>query len=238
MRSGGIRCGAWWAVFCLAMGCGGRADSGSGAPAGPLAACGDSCSQSEVSASCSSICAKLAQAGCSAGSGDCATSCSSAVSMTPACSSLALAFLRCLETAQPTCPTSRQAQFVACDSAQQSLEDCLNRAGPTVVTSPSGPSAGGPLGAGSPVPADVCPDIPRPVGGGSCSGGGSASASGSSSGSGATATCESSCQDSAGNTWQASCAGSTCTCTFNGGQACTCMMTGAPGTCSSCCPGT
>src|SRR5215831_20160386 len=143
MKTGGIRCGAWWALLCLAAGCGGRAGSNSGAPAGPLATCGDRCSQSEVSDSCSSTCAKIAQAGCSTGS-DCATGCSKSLSTEPSCSSFALAFLRCLETAQPTCSASGQPEFVACDSAQKDVEDCLNRVAPTAVGSPTGPGAPGP----------------------------------------------------------------------------------------------
>jgi hypothetical protein len=235
MRSGGIFCGTWWVVLCLAPGCGGRADSGAGAPAGPLATCGDNCSQTQVAASCSSTCGKIVQAGCSFGTGDCATSCSNVVSVMPSCSSLALAFLRCLETNEPTCSAGMgsMVDFVGCDSAEQGLQSCLDSNVRPVVVSPVG-SAGPAVGSAGPVPASVCPNIPRPVGGaGACAGGGGGSGS-----SGANApTCDSTCQDSTGNTWQASCADSTCTCSYNGGSPCTCTQTGPPGTCSSCCPG-
>jgi hypothetical protein len=219
MKASGILCGACSVALCLALGCGGRADSRPNAGSGPLATCGDSCSPAQVSSSCSAICDKIAQAGCSAGSGDCVTGCATSVSMTPACSSQALAFLRCIETMEPTCSASGMAQsFVGCDSQQQALEGCYRG---------SSNPARGPGGA---VPASVCPGIPRPVGGGECS----ASVSVAPGSNGPTA-CGASCQDSTGNKWQADCSGSTCTCTYNGGQSCTCAMTGAG--CSSCCPG-
>jgi hypothetical protein len=83
------------------------------------------------------------------------------------------------------------------------------------------------------VPADVCPDIPRlsAAGPSACSGGGGGTPGGP-------VTSMTSCQDGAGNTWSASCTGSTCTCTYNGGAPCTCTVTTAPGMCGSCCPGT
>jgi hypothetical protein len=219
MKASGILCGAWSVALCLAVGCGGRADSGPNTGAPPLATCGDSCTPAQVSASCSATCDKIARAGCSAGSGDCVTGCSGSVSMTPACSSQALAFLRCIETKEPTCSGSGMVQgFVGCDSQQQAVEGCT-RGSPNPAT--------GPLGA---VPASVCPGIPRPVGAGECS----SSASVAPGSNGPTA-CTTSCQDSTGNNWQADCSGSTCTCTYNGGQSCTCAMTGAG--CTSCCPG-
>jgi hypothetical protein len=221
MRSRGILGGAWWVALCLAAGCGGRADSGSGSGTGPLASCGDSCSPAQVTASCSGTCDKIARAQCSSGSGDCVTGCADTVSMTPACSSLALAFLRCLETQEPTCSDSGTAQyFGGCDSQQQALETCF--------VGSSNP-AKGPAGT---VPASVCPDIPRPSAGeSSCSAGASVMP-----GSNGPATCNVSCQDGKRNTWAADCSGSSCTCTYNGGLPCTCVMTGSG--CSSCCPGT
>ena len=80
------------------------------------------------------------------------------------------------------------------------------------------------------VPDSVCPNIPRPVGGGSCSGT-------ASSGSAGMPTCSSTCNDTAGDVWEAVCGGTTCTCTYNGVDMCTCTMTGTTGSCVSCCPG-
>jgi hypothetical protein len=48
---------------------------------------------------------------------------------------------------------------------------------------------------------------------------------------------QSTCQDDAGNVWQATCVGSTCSCSLNGSYACTCTMTTPIGQCNSCCPG-
>lgn len=221
MRSGGILSGAGWVVLCLAVGCGGQTNSSSNGGTGPLATCGDNCSPGQVSASCSTICDKIAQARCSSGNGDCMTGCMGTVSMTPECSSQALAFLRCIEAMEPTCSDSGLAQYFAgCDSPQQALETCyVARSNPA-----KGPSGG--------VPASVCPVIPRPSAGiGECSAGANASAGGS-----APTTCSAACQDTTGNRWAADCSGSTCTCTYNGELACTCTMTGTG--CSSCCPGT
>jgi hypothetical protein len=219
MWSGGIRLGAGWVVLCLAVGCGGQTNSGSNGSAGPLATCGDTCSPGQVSASCSTICNKVAQTRCSSRTGDCMTGCMNAVSMTPECSSQALAYLRCIEAMEPMCSDSGMLQYFAgCDSQQQALESCY--AG-------SSNPARGPSGA---VPSSVCPDIPRPVGIGECSAGAAGSAGGS-----GPATCNAACQDNSGNRWAADCSGSTCTCTYNGMMPCTCTMTG-PG-CSSCCPG-
>jgi hypothetical protein len=98
--------------------------------------------------------------------------------------------------------------------------------------SPAGPSTGPSTGPCAAVPATVCPDIPRPLGAGLCSGSGTAGPNGTTT----SVTSMTTCQDSAGNVWQSECVDSSCTCAYNGGQACTCTMTGPP-TCS-CCPGT
>ncbi len=216
--------GAAAILFASTTGCGARTtDAGD---QGALASCGDNCSPAQVSASCADICQKIAQSGCSSGSNDCMTSCSQLPAMAPSCTSAAYAFLRCLEGMQPTCDSSGEAQFLGgCDSQEQALSNCVGTSTTVTVTNP-----GGGTGPGT-VPDTVCPGIPRPSGGErSCSGFGSAA------GSSGTTTCTSSCSDGAGNLWEADCAGSTCTCTFNGIDACTCPMTTSG--CASCCPGT
>jgi hypothetical protein len=236
MRKVGFLCGAAFVAFGLAFGCGGNgqtsggdggadAHASRGVEAGPLAACGDSCTAAQIAASCVATCDKIAHAGCSFGSGaNCPMSCSDVPSMTPACMASADAFLRCIEAQEPTCDEAGTAQFVACDSAQQALTDCLDDAGP--VSTSSG-------GSGGTVPSNVCPNIPRPSAGGVSGRSGSGGA-----GPNAPVTCTTSCQDGAGNVWQADCTGTTCTCTYNGGMACNCPMTASSGACTSCCPGT
>jgi hypothetical protein len=217
------------AALASAAGCGGVALTSQNGDAGPLATCGDHCSASQTAASCSDTCNKIARAGCtSAGGTDCAKGCASVTSMAPACATLANDYLRCVESVQPTCTDSGMVQFAGCDSQQQALSDCAADSGSSVPTpTPTTTNPGGT------VPSSVCPNIPRPgaSGVGPCSGGGGGGPNG-------TVSCQFSCQDSAGNTWQASCAGSSCTCSYNGGLGCSCTMTGAPGTCVSCCPGT
>jgi hypothetical protein len=227
MKTAGVVLGAATVAFWSAVGC--EAGSvGRLVDTGPLATCGDNCTATEIAASCQATCDKIARTPCSVGpSSDCTTGCSNLVPMAPTCAPLALAFLRCIEPLEPTCSDAGIADFTPCDSAQQALSGCVADAG-TSPTVPSGPAGGG-------VPADVCPNIPRPAAGGAgaCSGGGGAS-SGEDAGA---PTCTTSCQDSKGNVWAANCTGTTCICTFNGGQACTCTMAGAGGGCTSCCPG-
>ena len=212
-----------------ALGCGSTAPTGDGA--GALATCGSSCTPTQVAASCAATCDKIARSACASGVGgggsDCAMSCEAA-SMSAPCASSAYDYLRCVESVQPTCSPSGSVQFVGCDSRQQALQACLARGSSTPPT-----SGGGPAGNSCAAPTAVCPAIPRPSlsGAMSCSGGGGGGPNG-------VVTSSTSCQDSAGNVWQADCTGSTCTCTFNGGQSCSCTMTAPPGTCNSCCPGT
>jgi hypothetical protein len=220
-----------------AVGCGGTALTSQG-DAGSLAACGGNCSPAQVSAACSAVCGRIAQTGCPISTG---CGCSALPSMTPSCLAVAAGFFRCVEASPPACSDSGSVQFLGCDPQEQALIDCLPDSGATGATSSSQPATSGngppsgPFGGScGNVPANVCPNIPRPVGGAgasSCSGGGGGGPTG-------TTTSQTSCQDSAGNVWQAECAGSTCTCAYNGGQACTCTITGDAGSCSSCCPGT
>ncbi len=230
MSTFGIRCGAIFVTLWSAVGCGGAALSSQDGEAGPLATCGDNCSAAEVSASCSAICNKIAQTGCPI-TADCSMSCAAESSMTPSCAAVADGYLRCIESSQPTCSDSGMVRFVGCDAQQQALQGCIADGGSSGET--ASPDGNGP-GASCNVPANVCPKIPRPTGGAgasSCSGGGGGGPNGPT-------TSQTSCQDSAGNVWQSECTGSTCTCAYNGGQACTCTMTGDAGSCSSCCPGT
>lgn len=232
MRKLGLLDGAALVALLSVFGCSGKAQSGakgaadSGGNAGPLATCGDTCTAAEITASCMMTCDKIARSACSSGNGnDCPMSCPALVSMSPSCMSVATDFLRCIEPVDPTCAEAGIAQYSGCDAQQQALTDCLN-GGLSPVPTPGSSS-------GSTVPSSVCPSIPRPAAGGAgaCSGGGGAG------GSGGPQTCTTSCQDMTGNTWQANCSGSTCTCTYNGGMACTCAMASSGG-CSSCCPGT
>ena len=229
MRTFGIGSGTTLIALWSAVGCGGSELASQDGDAGPLARCGGNCSPAQVAASCSATCDKVARTGCSVAA-DCPMSCAALPSMTPSCAAVADEFIRCVESLQPTCSDSGTAQFLGCDTQQQALRACVADSGSSGMTATTGNGPpGGPCGD---VPASVCPDIPRPVAGaGACSGGGSGGPNG-------TTTSQTSCQDSAGNVWQAECAGSTCTCAYNGGQACTCTMTGSAGSCSSCCPGT
>ena len=222
------------APLCLALGCGGVTSTSQKNDAGTLAECGSNCSPAQLADACSAACDKIARARCSSASSvDCATSCESLPSMAPACVPLAYAFLRCLASAQPTtCSTSGAVVSAACDPAQQAVTECLADSG--VLPSPPAARGGGPPGSVcASVPADVCPGIPRPTGVSSCSGSGGA-------GPNAPVMTTTQCQDPTGNTWQASCTGSTCICTYKGSSLaarCTCTMTGPNNTCP-CCPGT
>jgi hypothetical protein len=223
-----------------AIGCGGATSSPQSGDEGSLATCGDNCSIAQVSASCSDICGKIAQAGCSVDA-QCPMSCAAVISMSPSCAALVDGFLRCVESVQPICSDAGMVQFAGCDTQQQALGACFAQSGssgPTpspsaVGAPPAGPSIGPSANPGgcADVPASVCPAIPRPMvaGPSSCSGGGGGGPNG-------TTISQMTCEDSAGNVWQSECAGSTCTCAYNGDQACTCTITGSP-TCS-CCPGT
>jgi hypothetical protein len=232
-----------------AIGCGGIASSSPSGDEGSLASCGDNCSAAQVSASCSDICARIAQTGCSVDA-QCPMNCAAVTSMAPSCVALVDGFLRCVESVQPICSAAGMVQFVGCDSQQQALDVCIADSGSSAATTtpttptptststsvgpPTAPSAGAPTsfpgGPCADVPANVCPAIPRaPVGvANPCSGGGGGGPNG-------TTTSQTTCEDGAGNVWQSECAGSTCTCAYNGGQACTCTITTPPN--CSCCPG-
>src|SRR5579872_3158171 len=195
----------------------------SGDDAGSLAPCGSGCSPSRVAASCSTFCAKFAAAACPSSTPDpsCNSRCAAIAAMTAPCASVVVAFLSCTESVQPLC-TSMGTVFPGCDAQEQAANACLNDAGP------SSPPLPDPC-----VPDTVCPAIPRPTSGTmSCS----ASASvGPGDGSPTTTMC----QDARGNTWEADCTGSSCTCTYNGGLSCGCTARPTPGgTCGTCCPGT
>jgi hypothetical protein len=207
-------------LTCSAFGCQG----GLVGESGPLERCGNHCTAADVSASCQATCNKISQAACAgAQTSDCVQGCTDMAATGAACAPLAYSYLRCVEPMQPSCSDAGILQFAACNAEWQSLEACGVDAG-TVRTGPGG-------GAG--VPPDVCPDIPRPPVGAplTCGGGGGGGAVAGG------ATCMSSCQDSAGNVWAADCAGAACTCSYNGGQACTCTILQDSG-CRSCCPGT
>jgi hypothetical protein len=221
----------------LAVGCGGRTLVAQESDTGPLATCGNSCSLDQAAASCSATCEKIEQAAC-LGANDprCPMDCTDLVSMTPACAVPVYAFLRCIEPQQPTCSASGSIQFVGCDSEQQAVAGCFADAGEVAVTTPTSPSLPSP-----PAPpsspgiiggsTSVCPGIPQPVGLSGCFGGGGGGPNGP-------VTCNASCEDSVGNVWEGDCAGSTCTCKYNGGSPCTCTMADSGALCGSCCPGT
>jgi hypothetical protein len=227
-------------ALSLALGCGGAVSSTPSSSEGPLATCGANCSASEVLASCSDICGKVAQTGCSVDA-ECPMDCATLPSMAPSCAALVVTFLRCVESSPVGCDAG-MVQFAACNSQEQAVTACIADSGASMTaTSSTGPSSEPPVPPGGPptgplggpcagVAADVCPAIPRPAGAGAsaCSGGGGGAANG-------TTISQVTCQDGSGNVWQSECAGSTCTCTYNGGQACTCSVP-AQSTCS-CCPG-
>jgi hypothetical protein len=212
------------------VGCGGSAVIvGDG---GGVASCADNCSAAQVADSCASLCDKVTRASCPGTTVDptCAMQCTNIPSMTPACEGVLIAFLRCTGPAQPTC-TGSGSVFPGCVAQEQALNDCfVDAGGPRGVVAP--PSEGGPgslpgSSGSACAPANVCPTIPRPTGAGTCSGGGGGGPNGP--------VTQTTCQDSAGNVWQASCVGSTCTCSYNGGSACMCTTSGPA--CASCCPG-
>jgi hypothetical protein len=224
MRQRSIAVCAAMLALEAAVGCVDDAQSSQEGDAGPLATCGDNCSLAQVAAACSDTCGKAAEAGCSAGS-DCAKDCSDMASTGP-CAPLAYAFLRCLETTQLTCLDSGTAQTGPCDSQREAFGACTSDSAAAAPTSnPFGGACGG-------VPSDVCPDIPRPGPATVCNAAGDPGPNGP-------MTSTASCQDRAGNVWNADCTGSSCTCTYNGGNACTCTSPASVGPCStSCCPGT
>jgi hypothetical protein len=71
-------------------------------------------------------------------------------------------------------------------------------------------------------------------GAGSCAG----STGGSAQSDAAAITCTIACQDGAGNSWESTCNGGTCSCVYNHTEMCTCMLGADAGSCFSCCPGT
>ncbi len=212
--------------------CGGSAVIVEAGDGGGVASCTNNCSAAQVADSCASWCDKFTRASCPGTTTDptCATHCANLSSMVPACGGALIAFLRCTGPVQPTC-SGAGTVFSGCEAQEQAVNDCIvDAGGPGNVATP--PSEGGP---GSPggapgsacAPATVCPAIPRPTGTSTCSGGGGGGPNGPVS--------QTTCQDRAGNMWQASCVGSTCTCSYNGGWACMCTTSGPA--CASCCPG-
>lgn len=218
--------------LALLAGCGGSVILVDTGDSRSVATCGSNCSPSQVEGSCASTCDKIANLNCPGTTPDptCASHCAEATSMFPSCASASTDFLRCAESVQPTCGSAGTV-FPGCDAQVQALSDCVAKAGPSssggTVTSSTGGGSTNP----SCAPTSVCPRIPRPASTNalSCSGGGGGSAGGP-------VMYQSSCQDGSGNVWQASCVGTTCSCTFNGSSACTCTMGSA--SCLSCCPGT
>jgi hypothetical protein len=218
--------GAGLLVSLLVVACGGSViltDENSAS----IATCGANCSPSAVATTCAATCAKLERLSCpnAVPATDCASSCMSVTTLSSTCASLAYAYLRCADAVDPTCDGSGNVTFPGCDAAQKAVSDCVSQSPVVVGTTPGGTVPA--------MPGDVCPNIPRPAGGaGSCAGGGGG-------GPGAPATYETTCQDAQGDTWQASCTGSSCTCTFNSVTTCVCSMTvSSGGAIASCCPGT
>jgi hypothetical protein len=218
-----------WLLVSLWVGCAGKTTD---PPSTPLATCGSSCSAAQINDSCSSTCAKMIQVGCSKNQSlsECTHSCADfgGYDQCPA----AVEFLRCAESVAPTCVNGVPDFGPTCTAHLQEAEHCGKQPVPVEV---GGGTAGGPP---VPTPVDdpsICPNIPRPAtGGGGCVGTTSGSA-----GFDAATTCTSACQDGAGNLWEATCSGATCSCVYNHTEMCTCMITGAStSACSSCCPGT
>lgn len=217
------------------VGCGGSAVLVHEDDGGGVASCANDCSAAQVADSCASLCDKVNQANCPGTTTDpmCTTHCTNVTSMAPACQGTLVALLRCTGPVQPTC-TGAGTVFPGCEAQEQDVNDCVadgGGPGPGNVVTP--PSEGGPVSSGGGpsstcTPATVCPAIPRPTGTATCSGGGGGGPNGPVS--------QTTCQDETGNVWQASCVGSTCTCSYNGGSACVCTTSAAA--CASCCPGT
>jgi hypothetical protein len=217
-------------ALSLALGCSGKTSDSQTA----LSTCGSSCSVSQVTDSCSVTCSKMIQTGCyknnSQDQDKCTRECVDFGK--PSCPK-AIEFLRCAESVNPTCVDGDPDFGPTCAALLKEADKCQ---GMEAVPVPGVTGAGG--GAPVPDPIDdnpgVCPNIPRrTVGGGACTGGGRAP-----DGTDAALECTSSCQDSVGNLWEATCNGTTCACSYNRTQMCTCTITADAGACPSCCPGT
>jgi hypothetical protein len=218
--AGALVCSAACGGSVVTTGNGGNGGSGgSGSGGGPLAACGDQCSPDQVASACQDDCARIEEAGCSQVTpAECTMSCASSTTIAPTCAGLVNDYLRCAQGVTPTCTQAGDPVFPGCEAQQKAVSDCVNRNLPSVG------------GFGCSLTTNQCPSIPPPVGTATCSGSGSG-------GGGLPTTDMYSCQDSRGNVWAATCSGGTCTCTYNGGSACTCTESTTMGTCGSCCPG-
>jgi hypothetical protein len=154
---------------------------------------------------------------------DCVQACQSFRNQFPMCMPLYDDYLACLQTAPLVCgPNGSDPMAPECDGIVQKLQDCVGGQPPPP---PPNFDAGGPGQCGGVVP-------PGPM---SCAGGGSATGSSS----GGQPMCFSSCTDQNHNTWESKCLGTTCSCTYNGHEYCTCTVPGP--TClgaRGCCPGT
>jgi hypothetical protein len=218
-------------ALSLMLGCSGKTSDSQA----PLSTCGSSCSVSQVSDSCSLTCSKMIQTGCYKDkSGDldrCTRDCVQFGS--PSCPK-AIEFLRCAESVNLTCVDGDPDFGPTCNALLKEADKC----GGMEATQAPGVNDSGEGGSSVPVVVDdhpgVCPNIPRrTVGGGACVGSGRAP-----DGTDAALECTSSCQDSVGNLWEATCNGTTCSCSYNRTQMCTCTITAEAGACPSCCPGT
>lgn len=171
---------------------------------------------------CESVCQLLASLGCM--QPDCVSSCEQFRAKFPMCEALLDDLGHCFETTPIKCGPDGITSAPACETQSQNLSACTQGPGPV----PPPPIDAGPAQCASPPPGPM-----------SCSGGGGGgSATTSGGGPGGAPSCFTQCNDAKGNTWTANCVGSTCSCTFNGVQYCSCTIAGPSclGT-SGCCPG-
>jgi len=206
----------------------------------PLSSCGSSCSVEQVTASCSLTCSKLIDSGCykgkSADLAKCTNDCAQFGNATKC--PKAVEFLRCVESVTPTCVSGEPDFGPTCTALEKEVEKCggggdVSAPMDVPVGNPTGPYDAGPVVDPTGDNPLVCPNIPRrTVGSGGCV------ISRAPDGTDAALECTSSCQDGAGNLWEATCNGSTCGCSYNRTEMCTCTITAAGGACPSCCPGT
>jgi hypothetical protein len=183
---------------------------------------------------CDTLCASIAQPMCSNGEDivTCRSGCSRLYSQGPQCRETIDAFLTCLVGLRLDCMIlTGNGPPVACQAAYAATQSCVGGAPPSAGSAaPPSAGSGAPPSARPPPPG--CEAIPPKPASLSCGGSGSG---GGSPGAGLPV-CQEDCTDSQGHTWSAQCSGTTCTCSYDGRQLCTCSLSPAGCTGVPCCP--
>ncbi len=217
-------------ILMFVAACGGKVPSGPTGTGGAGGAGGmGSGGTVGTMSGCDAFCRHFIEAGCPGPTLDkCVTSCEEARTENPKCTALLDQFLACATSAKIVCdPASATVDLAECKAIADQAKACQ-------ISNPPPPPPPPPIGDGGPT---SCDGLPKPPGGMVCSGtagGGSAVTSG-----GQDPTCITQCYDTGNNEWASKCSGSSCSCTYNGREYCTCTVAGTSCFASPpCCPGT